>query len=206
MLIAGVIFSIFGYLCGSVLFARVFERVFCREGFIDNSKDKNPGTANAFLGGGMLCGILTLLGDVTKGALPILLFKGYCRWKNLTPIGLAFVIAAPVLGHAFPVFYHFKGGKGIATTFGCLFGLLPDWKPLAIVACCFIFFSVAICIKPHFYRTLVVYGASFLLEWTFGVSSRVLWGCLLIMAIVFLRMRMSPEKREKFGVTLGWSK
>lgn len=202
----GVIFSIFGYLCGSVLFARVFEKVFRSEGFIEASKDRNPGAANAFLGGGMLCGTLTLIGDVSKGAVPILLFKRYCAWKHIAPVGMAFVIAAPVLGHAFPVFYHGKGGKGIATTFGCLFGLLPTWKPLAIVAGCFIFFSVAICIKSHFYRTLVVYGLSLILEWILGVASSILWGWLLVTAIVFVRMRLSPEKREKFQIGIGWSK
>ena len=77
-------------------------------------------------------------------------------------LSCAFVIAAPVIGHIFPIFFRFRGGKGIAVTFGCLLGLLPSWQPLAWLAAFFIFFSVVVRITPHYYRTLITYLCTFL--------------------------------------------
>ena len=138
-----VMFVILGYLSGSVLYARVFSHVFRKEGMLEQSRDGNPGTANAFLYGGFWCGFLTLLGDLLKGFLPVFLF-----WHADMPEGPrlfwnGLVIAAPVIGHAFPLFYGGRGGKGIAVTFGCLLGLLPLWRPVAALAVFFLFFSVA---------------------------------------------------------------
>ena len=66
-------FTAFGYLCGSILFARVYGALFGKD-LISNSTDGNPGTSNAFIYGGMLCGTLTLLGDLIKGFLPVFLY------------------------------------------------------------------------------------------------------------------------------------
>ena len=67
------LFFAFGYFSGSILFARVYAALFNKD-IIENSKDKNPGAANAFMHGGMLCGTLTLIGDILKGFLPVFLF------------------------------------------------------------------------------------------------------------------------------------
>ena len=66
-------FTVFGYLLGSILFARVYGALFGKD-LISNSTDGNPGTSNAFIYGGMLCGTLTLLGDLIKGFLPVFLY------------------------------------------------------------------------------------------------------------------------------------
>lgn len=133
-----VMFVILGYLSGSVLYARVFSHVFRKEGMLEQSRDGNPGTANAFLYGGFWCGFLTLLGDLLKGFLPVFLF-----WHADMPEGPhlfwnGLVIAAPVIGHAFPLFYGGRGGKGIAVTFGCLLGLLPLWRRWRCSFCSFL--------------------------------------------------------------------
>ena len=52
-------YVIIGYLSGSILYARVFEKLFHKENMIEGSKDRNPGTANAFMRGGFWCGVLT---------------------------------------------------------------------------------------------------------------------------------------------------
>ena len=67
-------YVILGYLSGSVLYAQVFARILKREGMIERSKDRNPGTANAFMYGGFWCGVLTLAGDLLKG----FLYAEYC--------------------------------------------------------------------------------------------------------------------------------
>ena len=74
--------------------------------------------------------------------------------------GLAFVLFAPVCGHILPVFHKFKGGKGIAVSFGCLLGLFPNMLPLLILAGVFVFFSLIINVKPNLHKTFFVYLVS----------------------------------------------
>lgn len=86
----------------------------------------NVGAANLYRLLGRQAGGITFLGDVAKGALPVLL--GY---RLLTPLGpwqegaVALVGAAAVLGHVFPVYLGFKGGKGVATSFGVVAVVAP---------------------------------------------------------------------------------
>ncbi|MBS0289015.1 MAG: glycerol-3-phosphate 1-O-acyltransferase PlsY [Proteobacteria bacterium] len=84
---------------------------------------KNPGTTNVLRLGGKFPAALTLLCDAVKGALPLMLAK--CATQN--PWVLSVILLTPVLGHMYPVFFHFKGGKGVATTIG---GLLALSAPL----------------------------------------------------------------------------
>jgi glycerol-3-phosphate acyltransferase PlsY len=90
----------------------------------------NLGTANLYRLLGRQAGALTLLGDVVKGTLPVMLALSW-----LSPLGpwqeaaVAVVGAAAVLGHVFPLYLRFKGGKGVATTFGVVAALAP-WAAL----------------------------------------------------------------------------
>lgn len=192
-----------GYLAGSVLFANVFSRMLGKGDITENTCDHNPGTSNAFRNGGFLCGTLTLAGDVLKGFLPVWL---YLSSGNHDPSGtaLAFVLAAPVIGHVLPVFYRFRGGKGIATSFGCLLGLLPEYGPLAILACCFIFFSVVLRITPNYYRTLLTYLCAGILMMIFSTNAAVSLGFALIMLAVICRLLSSRETRETCKVEFLW--
>ena len=151
------LFFVFGYFSGSILFARVYGTLFNKV-ITGKSKDKNPGAANAFMQGGMLCGTLTLIGDILKGFLPVFLFLKVSG--GAVGFGIALVLAAPVLGHNYSVFYRFEGGKGIATSFGCLLGLFPRLLPALILAFCYITLSVVVRISPHYYRTLAAYFAA----------------------------------------------
>ena len=135
------LYTILGYLSGSLLFAKFFSRLLDGEDVTAESPDKNPGVYNAFLYGGKFCGILTLCCDLLKGFFPVYL---YSRAPDLSlfpagngpaiPVvsggGLALVLAAPVLGHIFPLWHRFRGGKGITVTFGVLLGLLPKAGPV----------------------------------------------------------------------------
>ena len=193
-------YMILGYLSGSVLYARVFSSLLGKDHIYDRSKDRNPGTANAFTYGGFWCGLGTLLGDLLKGAVPVRL---YLRGASSSPsLALALVAAAPVFGHAFPVFYRFQGGKGIAATFGCLLGLLPVWQPLALFIGAFLLFSLVIRITPHFQRTIFSYLLTLLCMLLTKQRPEIILGFLLITAIVCLRMHMSKEPRESMLVRL----
>ena len=99
---------LFSYLLGSVNFAYITARI---KGIdISSSGSGNPGTSNVLRTLGKSSAAIVLLGDLLKGAIPILFFSND---KYFLLYGLA-----AVLGHIYPVFYKFKGGKGVATYLG----------------------------------------------------------------------------------------
>lgn len=197
------IFVFIGYLSGSILYANVFSRLLRKNGILEKSKDKNPGTANAYMYGGFLCGTLTLIFDIGKGFLPVFCYL-HMTERMLHTAGLSLVLAAPVIGHAFPLWNHFHGGKGIAVTFGCLLGLLPCREPLLWLIFFFLFFSIVLQINPHFYRTAVTYICTFVILVLLKMPGALCAGFALIMCVVLLRLHLSLEKREAFEVRVLW--
>ena len=135
-------YILLGYLSGSVLFAKLALALFGKEDALRDSCDENPGTANAFQCGGLLCGLMTLSGDLLKGYLPMRLYLAPDRVLLLRQPVFALVLLAPVLGTVLPVFSHFRGGKGIAVTFGCLLGLFPECRPLLAFTGSFLLFTL----------------------------------------------------------------
>lgn len=198
-------FVLLGYLSGSVLYARIFAGLFGKGDVFEKSRDKNPGTFNAFQYAGFRCGVLTLAFDIVKGFVPVFLYMVYCGYGNGPAPGLPFVIAAPVIGHAFPLFYRFRGGKGIAVTFGCLMGLVPVWQPFAIFAVFFILYSTILKITPHSHRTLAAYFSSLLcMVWDADLRMAGI-GFAIITAAVCIRISVSPEEKERMGVKFLWT-
>lgn len=194
-------YVIFGYLSGSILFARISARLLGRGDVTENTRDQNPGASNAFRNGGFWCGALTLLGDLLKGFLPVWL---YLRTGDASDAGFAFVLAAPVVGHILPVFYGFQGGKGISTSFGCLLGLLPNWGPAAVLAGCFLFFTLVLRVTPNYYKTMLTYLCAGALLLAFGHIAAVSLGFALIMLAVVGRLVTSREEKESCKVEFLW--
>ncbi len=79
----------------------------------------NPGATNVLRMGGKKAAAFTLLGDAIKGVIPVLI----AQWMEAPPHILALVALAAFLGHLYPVFFGFRGGKGVATAFGVLITL-----------------------------------------------------------------------------------
>ena len=203
-MVRDIAYIFFGYLCGSILFARVFGQILHDRDITQDSPDRNPGTFNAFKHGGVLCGVLTLICDLAKGILPVYL---YIRGMEDEEFGivLTFVIAAPVLGHIFPIFYHFKGGKGIAVSFGTLLGLFPMMMPVLILAAAFIFFSLVVKISPHYYRTLASFSSASVLILVFAdCPLAVTVGFLISSVAVTTKLWRSAEEKESLEVKLAW--
>lgn len=194
-----ILYILLGYLCGSVLFARVVGSRLAKKDVTQGTADGNPGTFNAFAQGGFLCGVLTLCGDLLKGFLPVFLYQ-----QGICTEALALVIAAPVLGHVFPVFYHFRGGKGIATTFGCLLGLLPQLLPVGLLIFFFLFFSLIVRISPNYFRTLFTYACVEISLLLFGCPLPVFAAFTLICIAVGVRMLTSKEEKKPLEVGLLW--
>lgn len=111
--------SVFSYLLGGISIARLITKK-NKEGNIVTSGSGNPGTMNMMRTHGVFMGLFTLLCDALKGALPalfgLLYFDGF--ENGLKYIALFLFGFCAVLGHIFPIYYKFKGGKGIATTIG----------------------------------------------------------------------------------------
>ena len=116
----GIFVVLFGYLLGSVptglLLARFFSKVDPRK-----TGSGNIGATNIFRTAGKRLGILTLVGDVLKGMIPI----GIAIQLGISDLWLAAVGLSTFLGHIFPIFLGFRGGKGVATALGVYLVISP---------------------------------------------------------------------------------
>lgn len=119
---------IFAYLFGSVNFAVLVTRIGYKID-IRELGDHNPGAANVFRSVSKKAGILVGILDGLKGFLPLIIAK----WVGVPGVVLVLISAAAILGHDYPVFYHFKGGSGLSTTMGCAFFFVPIGTTLAFL-------------------------------------------------------------------------
>ncbi len=112
------------YLVGSLAFAVIVSRAM---GLNDPRTfgSKNPGATNVLRSGSKGAAIVTLLLDACKGLVPVLLVKAFGRPYGLEENTIGLVALAAFLGHLYPVFFRFQGGKGVATFIGAVFGI--DW-------------------------------------------------------------------------------
>lgn len=112
--------AIIAYLLGSINSAIIICKIF---GLPDPRAQGsgNPGATNVLRVGGKGPAILTLVGDLLKGLIAVIL----ARLLGVHGVWLACITLIVVLGHIFPLFFGFKGGKGVATAFGALLGLAP---------------------------------------------------------------------------------
>ena len=191
------LFACIGYLCGSLLFAQYFGRLFKRTNIAESSPDQNPGAFNAFKYGGFLCGTLTLCCDLLKGFLPVFIYRHGGALSASDP-GQAFVLSAPVCGHILPVFHKFKGGKGIAVFFGCLLGLFPNMLPLLILAGIFVFFSLIINVKPNLQKTFLVYLVSAIIMIPVIPNPTITVGFTITAAFIMIKLWFSPERKSVY--------
>ncbi|MFC4432037.1 glycerol-3-phosphate 1-O-acyltransferase PlsY [Cupriavidus respiraculi] len=121
---ANLLFALIAYLIGSISFAVVVSKAM---GLPDPHSygSGNPGATNVLRTGNKKAAILTLLGDGLKGWLAVWLAQRFGPAYGIDDTGIALVTAAVFLGHLFPVFFRFAGGKGVATAAGILFAIHP---------------------------------------------------------------------------------
>jgi glycerol-3-phosphate acyltransferase PlsY len=126
-MIISVLLITFAYLLGSISSAIIV----CRLMGLPDPRGKgsnNPGATNVLRIGGKKAAGITLFGDMIKGLVPMLV----AHLLSVSPLILALTGMAAFLGHLYPVFFGFRGGKGVATALGMQFGL--HWAIGAIVA------------------------------------------------------------------------
>lgn len=113
------IFIILAYFIGSISFGILLSKIFK----IQDPRSfgsKNPGATNVMRSGKKFVALLTLLGDMLKGTLVVLIAKYYLNFNDDQVLLIAAVV---FIGHLFPVYYQFKGGKGVATALGVLLAI-----------------------------------------------------------------------------------
>ena len=179
--IATIIATIAAYLIGSISFAVVVSHAF---GLADPRTygSKNPGATNVLRSGSKKAAIATLLGDCVKGWLAVWLAVHFGPQYGLEEGGIALVALAVFVGHLWPVFFKFVGGKGVATALGVLLGINP-WLGLAtaatwlIVAYAFRYSSLAALIASVFapFYSGLLFGADEILFAVFIMSGLLLW-------------------------------
>lgn len=126
-----VLFVVAAYLIGSVSFAVVCSKLF---GLADPRTygSKNPGATNVLRSGNKAAAVLTLLGDGFKGTLAVWLAQWLGPRFGVDDTGIALVALAAFIGHLWPLYSRFVGGKGVATLLGVLIGL-NGWLGLATI-------------------------------------------------------------------------
>lgn len=130
--VAPLVATLVAYLIGSLSFAVLVSRVM---GLNDPRTygSKNPGATNVLRSGSKPAAVITLLLDALKGWLPVVAVKWWGEAWGLGDGTVALVGLAAFLGHLYPVFFRFQGGKGVATAAGVIVGFEP-WLGLAALA------------------------------------------------------------------------
>jgi len=166
-----------GYLLGSIPFGVVIARV-ASDVDLRRVGSGNIGATNVLRAVGKGAAALTLLGDIGKGALAV----GLARWTGASAPLVAAVGLAAVLGHLFPVWAGFRGGKGVATTLGVVLGAMPIVGGLLLV----IWLAVAAITRYSSLAALVATATIPLLAWLVdGRPAMIgLSGALLVLVVV----------------------
>ncbi|MES2901914.1 MAG: glycerol-3-phosphate 1-O-acyltransferase PlsY [Pseudomonadota bacterium] len=175
------IFTLVAYLIGSISFAVVMSHIF---GLSDPRTygSGNPGATNVLRSGNKKAAIATLIGDAAKGWFALWLAELLQERYGITTAGLALVALAVFVGHLYPVFFKFKGGKGVATALGVLIGI-NIWLGLAtmvtwlVIAYAFRYSSLAALVAaifaPFYYGLL--FGVNEMLLAVVIMSALLLW-------------------------------
>lgn len=168
------------YLIGSLSFAVIVSRLM---GLNDPRSygSKNPGATNVLRSGNKAAAALTLLLDGVKGWLPMALVTWFGRDYGLREGTLAAVGMAAFVGHLYPVFFGFKGGKGVATAAGVLFGVhwilgLATLATWIIVA----FFSR--------YSSLAALACAIFAPWYYLIGNGSFWYVEKLVALAIVAM------------------
>ncbi len=193
-----------GYLVGSLSFAVIVSRLM---GLNDPRTygSKNPGATNVLRSGSKAAAVATLLLDALKGWLPVMLVRWFGPAYGLGDGTMAMVGLAAFLGHLFPVFFRFEGGKGVATALGVL--LAFNWilglavaASWGIIAFFFRYSSLASLVAAVFAPVYYVFGGG--VAWDFEKSVLLaicVMTCLLVWRHALNISRLIKGTESKLG-------
>ena len=169
--------SVAAYLCGSIPTGALIAK---RQGVaIQEAGSGNVGATNVARTAGKKAGLLTLIGDVGKGLFPVLII----RWLGLSEIVQASAAVMATLGHLFPVFLRFAGGKGVATGLGVFLGLAPTAILTALLGFALVFAVFRIVSLASLVAAALTPGLIFL----FAYPRPVLLAGILVAGLIIVR-------------------
>lgn len=177
------------YLLGSVSFAVLVSRAF---GLPDPRTygSGNPGATNVLRSGRRPAAVLTLAGDALKGWVAVALAQAIAPAHGFGAGVVALTALAVFVGHLYPVFFRFQGGKGVATAAGVLFAL--DLRlGVAVLA---IWLALALGLRLSSLAALIATGAALPLAWWLGLSPPVLAAVALMGGLLIWRHRSNIRK------------
>lgn len=187
---------IIAYLCGSVSSAVII----CKLMHLDDPRhhgSQNPGATNVLRLHGKTPAVLTLTGDLLKGLLPVML----AHYLKMPDFIIALTALTAFSGHVFPVFFKFRGGKGVATLIGVLLGI--NW----LLGLAFIFTWLMVAIIFHYSSLAALISALLTPLYTLLLlPSPEYLICILLMVVVLLWRHRSnirnliAGKEDKIGI------
>lgn len=174
-------FIVIAYLIGSLSFAVIVSKAF---GLPDPHTygSGNPGATNVLRTGNKAAALLTLLGDGLKGWIAVVLAQAFAWRFGVGDLGIAGAALAVFVGHLYPVFFRFQGGKGVATAAGILFAI--DWRiglgtaaTWLIIALFFRYSSLAALVAAAFapFFTALVLGFNLYAVAVLAISVLLVW-------------------------------
>jgi len=166
------------YLLGSIATAVVVSRLF---GLPDPRTigSGNPGATNVLRTGNKLAALATLMGDLLKGLIPVVV----ARALDASDLIIALTALAAFIGHIFPVFFQFRGGKGVATALGVLLGLSP-WLGLGTLA---VWLAMAFGLRYSSLAALTAALAAPLIAWLLHLDNMILLAITMMSALLIWR-------------------
>lgn len=191
-----IIITLIAYLIGSVSFGILASKLF-------NIADprtmgsKNPGATNVMRQGNKVAAIFTLLGDMLKATILLLIAKFYGVSDSL----IVLIAIAVMLGHVYPIYYQFKGGKGVATALGILLGVSPVLALSVFIIWIIIFFIWK-------FSSLAAIGATLsspIIALWIGLSNQLVF-LMCILSLIILVRHKSNIKNLLNGTESGFKK
>ena len=176
------------YLIGSLSFAVIVSKYY---GMDDPRTygSGNPGATNVLRSGKKKAAALTLLGDALKGLVAVILARCLQDALNLSDIAIAAVAVAALVGHMWPIFFGFKGGKGVATALGVLLAL----SPATALVCAAIWLVMAFGFKVSSLAALVATVAAPLAAFWLMPYSSWAWATVVIAVLVLYRHKSNIQ-------------
>jgi acyl phosphate:glycerol-3-phosphate acyltransferase len=185
--------AVVAYLIGSLSFAVIVSKVM---GLNDPRTfgSKNPGATNVLRSGNKSAAVLTLVLDALKGYIPVALVQWFGKDYGLSDGTVAMVGIAAFLGHLYPVFFKFVGGKGVATAIGVVFGV--HW---ALGLLCIASFAIIVYFFRYVSLASLVAAAFAPIAYLFG--DRVLWAADKYITLMLGVMAMLLVYRHGANIT-----
>jgi acyl phosphate:glycerol-3-phosphate acyltransferase len=181
-----------GYLAGSIPFGVVLTRAFTGKD-VRSVGSGNIGASNVTRAAGKAAGVLTLVLDAAKASLPMIAARGLLAGEGAASADAwaTVVGAAAFLGHIYPVWLRFKGGKGVATALGVFVVLAPVVSLLGVAVFAVVFALTRVPALGSLAATAFITAGTFV---RYGASSFVPWAGLAIAAFIVARHRSNIER------------